>query len=92
MRKWKDTKCEIWHIAGTETWYLNKNFIVVAIYYQESKGLGQWSINWCKSTIIKHKYIPSVDYNKWMKRFITQLDERINQNSRKSLKLLIQQI
>ena len=40
--------------------------------------------------IITKKYL-IVNYNKWLKRFDTQLDKQTNQNS-KSPKLLIQRI
>ena len=45
-----------------------------------------------KSPMVIHKIIPSVDYNKWLKRLDTQLNELTNQNSIKSPKLLSQLI
>ena len=30
---------------------------------QESKGISQWTINWCKFPTTIHKITPSVDYN-----------------------------
>ena len=42
--------------------------------------------------MIIYKITPSVDYNKWLKRFDTQFNESINQNSIKFPKLLRQQI
>ena len=34
--------------------------------------------------MITHKIIPSVDYNKWLKRLDTQLNKPTNQNLTKS--------
>ena len=39
-----------------------------------------------------HKMNPSVDYNQWLKRMNTQLNEQTNQNSLESSKLLSQRI
>ena len=55
---------------------------------QESKMIRQWPINWCTSPMTILKIIPSVDYNKWLKRLDTQLYKPSNQNELKSLKLL----
>ena len=30
---------------------------------QGYKGIGQWPLNWCTSTMMKYKITPSVDYN-----------------------------
>ena len=53
-----------------------------------SKGIRQWPINWNTSQIISHKITPFVDYNKWLKRLDTQLNEPTNQNKADSPKLL----
>ena len=40
----------------------------------------------CKSPIMRQKITPSKDYDYWLKRLITQLNETTNQNSPKSPK------
>ena len=42
-------------------------------YFQGSKGIRQWPINWGTSPMWIHKITPSLDYNKWLKRLDTQL-------------------
>ncbi len=64
------------------------------VFYQGSKGIRQWPINWCNCTtpMMINKISPSVDYNHWLKRFNTQLSKQTNKNSINSPKLLSQQI
>ena len=42
--------------------------------------------------MIRHKITPYVDYNFWKKPVYTQLNESINQNSKKVPKVVNQQI
>ena len=51
-------------------------FILKGDVLQESKGIRQWSINLFTSPINTF-----VDYNQWLERFDTQLNEPTNQNS-----------
>ena len=53
-----------------------------------SKGIRQWSINLCTSQIIIHKISSTVDYNWWLKRLDTQLNEPTNKNSTKVPKVV----
>ena len=48
-----------------------------------SKGIRQWLINLCTSPMIIRKITPSVDYNQWLNRLDTKLNEPTNQNSLK---------
>ena len=61
---------------------------------QGSKGVRQWPINSYTSPMIIHKITPSVDYNKWLKRLDTQLNDPTNHYSliKKSPNLLSQRI
>ena len=58
------------------------------VIIQGSKGIRQWTINWCKSPIMIYKITPSVDNNKWLKRLDNQTNEPTNQNSIKVPKLV----
>ena len=62
--------------------YQEKELECNTLYHsiQESKGIRQWSINWCISSIMIHKIIPSVDYHYMLKRLDTQLTKPTNQN------------
>ena len=51
-------------------------FILKGDVLQESKGIRRWSINLFTSPINTF-----VDYNQWLERFDTQLNEPTNQNS-----------
>ena len=55
---------------------------------QGSKGTRQWSINWHAFRMIICKNNPSVDYNLWLKRLDTQLNQPTNENSIKVLKVV----
>ena len=57
---------------------------------QGSKGIRQWPINWGTSLMMIHKITTSVDYNKWLKRLDTQLNQPTNQNSIKVPKVVKQ--
>ena len=58
-----------------------ENVFEFRISEQGSTGIRQWPISWCNSPIIIHKIKPYVDFNLWLKRFGTQLNEPFNQNS-----------
>ena len=42
-----------------------------------SKGIRQWPVNQCTSSMMIHKITHSVDFNKWLKRLSTQLNKPI---------------
>ena len=44
---------------------------------------------YCTSPMMIHKITPSVDFDYWMKRLDTQLNESTNQNSIKNPKVII---
>ena len=39
-----------------------------------------WTINLCTPPMRIHKITPSLDYNWWLKRWVTQINELTNQN------------
>ena len=57
---------------------------------QGSKGIRQWLINWRTSSALIHKVTLSVNYNYWLKRLDTQLNEPANQNLIKASKVVNQ--
>ena len=52
-----------------------------AVSLQESKWIRQWPINCYTFPMMILKITPSVDYNKWLKRLNTELNEPTNQTS-----------
>ena len=54
--------------------------ISVLLCGQGSKWIRQWPINCYTSLNLIDKITRSVDYNLWLKRFGTQLNETTNQN------------
>ena len=42
-----------------------------------SKGIRQWPVKQCTSSMMIHKITHSVDFNKWLKRLSTQLNKPI---------------
>ena len=63
-------------------------FCLPVIIETPAKSIRQWPINWCISPMIIHKNTHSVDYNLWLKRLDTQLNNQTNQNSLKVLKVV----
>ena len=61
-------------MQGGRTWNLT------SVKIQRSKGIRKWPTNWCTSQIMIHKFPSFVDYNHWLKRLDTQLNESTNQN------------
>ena len=47
-----------------------------------SKGVKQWPIKWCTSSMMLHKITPSVNYNSWLKLLDIELNKPTNQNSK----------
>ena len=56
-----------------------KTFLKNLTIYKGSKGIRQWRTNKCTSPLIINKITPSVDYNKWLKRYV-QFNKPTNQN------------
>ena len=76
------------NVVNIHFWYLilcNCAPLARQLLTQESKVIRQWPINWCTSPMMMHKITRSVDYNKWLNRLDTQLNEPSNQNSKISI-------